>query len=79
MSKKKLPTNELLELINNQWATVEDIRLIGSVGYNKALEIKNDIILELGENYFLPRGLVPMDKVVDYFNININYLKKVSK
>ena len=76
--KKTLSANELLKLINTQWATTEDVKLIGSVGNNKALEIKKEIKKELEkEGYRLPNNLVPMSKVVDYFKININYLKKV--
>lgn len=78
--KKKISASELLELINKPWATTDDVKRIGGVGNNKALDIKKEIKIKLeSEGYRLPRSLVPMEKVIDYFKINISYLKKVSK
>ena len=68
---------ELLELINQQWATTTDITKIGQCGRDKAVKIKSEIKSQLGNNYYLPNGRVPMEKVVEYFNININYLKRI--
>ena len=80
MEKKKLSANELLEIINAQWATTKDIKLIGSIGTNRANEIRQEIELKIKNNgKRLPRGLVPMEYVIEYFDININYLKKISK
>ena len=31
------------------------------------------------EGFELPSNLVPMERVVDYYHINITYLKKISK
>lgn len=76
----KLTAKEMLIILNNQWATVNDIMLIGHVGKNKAQKIKREIKEELEASKInLPYGLVPMEKVVDYFKININYLKKVKE
>lgn len=76
----KLTAEETLELISQQWATAYDIMKIGNCGKNKAQrvkkQIKDSIKTELGKE--LPYGVVPMEKVVDYYQININYLKKVS-
>lgn len=74
-----MEAKNLLILINKQWATTDDIMKIGEVGYHKALSIKKEIndILE-SQNYKLPKNKVPMEFVVDYFKINISYLKKVS-
>lgn len=53
---------------------------LGMVGKSKADEIKKEITEKLiKEGYMIPRGYIPMDKVVDYFKININYLRKISK
>ena len=71
---------ELLEIINTQWANKTSIMRIACVGENKAWEIYHAIRDEvLKSGYKLPPNLIPMEKVVDYFNININYLKKISK
>ena len=76
---EKLSTKKTLCILDNQWATTRDVMLLGACGKNKALEIKREIKSELeSKGYYLPYNLVPMEKVIDYFNININYLKKIS-
>lgn len=78
-SKEKLSAQEILDLLNLQWADTETVMKLGSIGYNKALHVKKIIKESLeDEGYFLPRGLIPMDKLVDYFKINVSYLKKIS-
>lgn len=75
-----MEAKELLKLISKQWATTNDIMRIGEVGYHKALDIKKIIIDDLAnKNYNLPNHKVPMEFVVDYFKINISYLKKLAK
>ena len=75
--KEKLSAQELLSLLSSQWADTETLMKIGCVGYNTALAIKKEIVsTAASEGYSLPRGLVPMEMVVDYFKINISYLKK---
>ena len=75
-----LTASELLELLGKQWANVNDIKLIGEVGTNRAQIIKKEIKENLeNQGYRLPRGLVPMEAVVEYFKINIEYLKKFTK
>lgn len=75
-----MSSNELLNLLNKQWASAQDIKSIGCVGINKSYEIRREIATELGkQGYRLPHNLVPMEKVVEYFKININYLKKLAK
>lgn len=74
-----LSANETLDLIRKQWATVNDIRSLGGTGINKAQTIKKQIKEEIEKTgKKLPHGVVPMEKVVEYYDININYLKKVS-
>ncbi len=78
---KRLSANEILKILENQWLTTKDIKDIACVGYTKASYIKNEIELKIKEkdqNYFLPAGLVPSKEVVDYLNIDIKYLKKIS-
>lgn len=78
MKKNKLTAQEILNILDSQWADKKAIKQIGYVGDNKAWEIMNKIRANLeNEGYYLPRGLVPMEKVVEYFKININYLKKL--
>lgn len=77
----KITANEMLELVSQQWATVHDIMQIGNCGINKAQRVKKEIKekIKIEQDKDLPYGVVPMEKVVDYYNININYLRKVSK
>lgn len=74
----KLGAEELLSIIKFQWADTKDIMKIGSVGEVRARKIKSEISqrIDAGGDV-LPKNLVPMDEVIAYFKININYLKKV--
>ncbi len=74
-----LSAEEMLDLISKYWANVDDIMKIGSVGKNRAQSIKRNILENCVDNKKLPYGLVPMEKVIEYFNINIQYLKRVQK
>lgn len=74
-----MKAKDILNLINKQWASTDDIMSIGEVGYHRALNIKKEIAETLDKKYKLPRNKVPMEFVVDYFKINISYLKKVSQ
>ena len=49
-SKTILSAEETLEILNSQWATVQDIMKIGTVGRNKARDIKNKIELIIKKN-----------------------------
>jgi len=77
---KILTANELLDVLNKQWASTKDIKAIGCVGNNKAYEIKDEIRKQVeADGYKLPNNLLPMSYVIDYFKINISYLKKVAR
>lgn len=80
MNSEKLNADQLLEIASSQWASAIDIMKIGSVGRNKAYAIRSEIALSLyGDDLKLRnRGLVPMNEVLKYFNIDINYLKEVA-
>ncbi len=79
MKNTKMTANELLDAVNSQWATTRDIMLIGAVGINKARQIRNVIEREINESGFsLPKRFVPMEKVIEYFKIDIKFLKKVA-
>lgn len=81
MSKfKQLNASEVLEVINKQWATRSDMQKISGkcmeYARNDFKELRKQII---DEGFSLPSNLVPMERVVDYYRINISYLKKISK
>lgn len=76
---KKLSASETLEILNNQWASIEDIMKLAFIGETKARNIANNISIIVSEkDYTLPKGLIPMELLKDYLGINIAYLKKVS-
>lgn len=78
---QRLNAEETLKILNNQWATTEDIMKLAFVGESKAREIGKeitDIVLKEHKKK-LPRGLFPMQVVQEYLGININYLKKIER
>ena len=75
---KILDINQTWELVDKQWATTNDIMQLGFVCYSNARKVSNVIKNNLIEKgYSLPRGLVPMKEVIKFFNIDINYLKRI--
>lgn len=78
-SKTVLSADEMLNVLNSQWATIQDIMKIGSVGRNKARDIKNQIAKEITDQGLkLPNNLVPMENVIDYFKINVDFLVSIN-
>ena len=78
-SKTVLSADEMLNVLNSQWATIQDIMKIGSVGRNKARDIKNQIAREISDQGLkLPNNLVPMENVIDYFKINVDFLVSIN-
>ena len=82
MAKRKYySASEQLQAMTSQWANNRAIMIIGGVGLNKATDIRKEIENQIREDgYRLPRNaVVPMKYVIDYFNIDIGYLKKLAK
>ena len=53
---------------------------LANIGRNSALTIKNKIKTDLEkEGYYVPKNAVPMQEVVKYLNIDIDYLESRSK
>lgn len=72
--------DEILGIIHFQWAGTKEIMKIGNVGEARALRIKKEISSDLVEKgYTLPRNKVPMEFVLKYFKINIEFLRRVNK
>lgn len=64
-----------INFINSKWATVQDIMKIDAVERNKARDIKNEISDEIISSGFkLSNNLVPMEKIIDYFKIHVDFL-----
>lgn len=76
---KKLTAKDTLELISKQWCSSQDFSILSNTGKNTTLKLMRELRKELEQkNYFLPTNLLPMDKVVEYLNLNVDYLEKVS-
>ena len=68
---KSLTAKETLQIIQRLWATTNDIMQLGCCGKNKALKIKNEIRNKMiDDGYAVPRNMVDMKLVMDYFNID---------
>lgn len=82
MAKRKYySASEQLKAMTSQWANNRSIMIIGGVGLNKATDIRKEIENQIKKDgYRLPRNaVVPMKYVIDYFNIDIGYLKKLAR
>ena len=78
---RRLSASETLERISTQWATKRDVMDIGFIGDTQATSIMREIrdSIEQKTGKKVPIGVIPMEKLIDYFSINISYLKKISK
>ena len=70
--KRKSLTKEEIDVIAQyQWANITDIMNIGAMGRNKARDVLNIISEKFYEGKSkVQNGLVPMDMVLEYFNIS---------
>ena len=77
----KYTASQQLEAMANQWADNKAIQIIGGVGVNKAIKIRQEIEEQVkADGYRLPNyAIVPMEYVINYFHININYLKRLAR
>ena len=69
-------------VVNKQWANVNDIKLLCGNGRDKARQIRKEIeleIMESGKKLLCGKEKkVPMSKVIDYLNIDIDYIAKMT-
>ena len=80
MSKKRksLTKEEIDVIAQYQWANITDIMNIGAMGRNKARDVLNIISEKFYEGKSkVQNGLVPMDMVLEYFNISIKTSKEI--
>lgn len=73
---------ELFKILSKSWLDVNDIRKVGSCGRDNATIIRNKIIKSLEDKgYNLPLAkskLVPTVEVINYFNLDINYINEMA-
>lgn len=75
-----MTAKETLDLISKQWCDLNDLRKLTGLGKNSASKLKSEIRINLlNKSYQLPSKLLPMNEVVNYLKININYLQKMAK
>jgi len=74
--------SELFALVSKQWANVNDIKQLCGNGRDKARQIRNEIEFEIiGSGKKLLNGKerkIPMSKVIDYLNMDIDYIAKMA-
>ena len=73
---------ELFVLVSKQWANVNDIKQLCGNGRDKARKIRNEIeadLLKSGKKLLCGKEKkVPMSKVIDYLNMDIDYIAKMA-
>ncbi len=75
---KSITAKETLDIISKQWCNSQDFSILSNTGKNKTLKLMKDLRIRLEkDNYFLPSNVLPMDKVVEYLDLNISYLNQV--
>ena len=75
---KSITAKQTLEIISKPWCSSQDFSILSNTGKNTTLKLMKDLRSQLEQaNYFMPSNMLPMDKVVEYLNLNIAYLNKV--
>ena len=73
---------ELFVLVSKQWANINDIKQLCGNGRDRARQIRNEIesdILKSGKKLLCGKEKkVPMSKVIDYLNMDIDYIAKMA-
>ena len=70
--RKILTKEEIKNIAQYQWASINDIMDIGAIGKNKTREVLRIISNDYNkERMIIQSGLVPMNMVLNYFNIKI--------
>ena len=74
---------EMTRILSKPWANVTDIRKIANCGRDKASLIRDNIcndIISNGKKLPIIRAkIVPMDKVIDYLDINVEHIYSMAK
>jgi len=78
----KITYGELFAIVSKQWANVNDIKQLCGNGRDKARHIRNEIELDIRNSGKKLLGgkekKVPMSKVIDYLNMDIDYIAKMT-
>lgn len=68
---KSLKVPEVIDIISKMWATTNDIQRLGCIGAGEALKVKRELRDKMkDQGKAVPRYLVDMTYVMDYFSIS---------
>ena len=67
---------ETLKLVSKTWCNINDLMKLTGLSKSSALKIRNNIKQEL--NYEIHTRDLPMNIVVDYLKIDVDYLKSIT-
>lgn len=76
-----MKAKEILNILSKPWVTTKDIMLIVDLKTSTAGTIKRTIEAEFRKKYptkYLPSNCVPTKMVIEYFDINIDFLKSLA-
>ena len=77
-----LSYTELFKIISKPWAGIKEIQLIANCGRDSAIVIRNAIekeIKESGKKLPITKTiLVPMRKVIEYLDLDVDYIIEMS-
>lgn len=78
-----MTNSELFSILSKPWANIQDIKKIASCGRDKASYIRYCIENEITkENKKLPitkTKYVPMQNLINYLNLDINYIYEMAE
>lgn len=72
---------EILEIISKTWCSNQDIMKIANVSASTASKIKQSIEKEFRKkepNKFMPAYCIPTKEVIEYFDLDIEFLKSIA-
>ena len=73
---------KLFTMVNKQWANINDIQQLCGNGRDKARSIREEIEIDIKKSGKKLLGgkekKVPMSKVIDYLNMDIDYIAKMA-
>lgn len=75
-----MSAKEIIDIIVKPWCKTTDIAKLVGISNATASRIKSEIERNLktkGFKRYLPQGMIPTKAVIEYFDIDLEYLKNV--
>ena len=76
-----MKAKEILNILSKPWVSTQDIMIIGNLTASTAGKIKRTIEADFRKKYsnkYLPSYCVPTKGVIQYFDIDIEFLKSLA-